>query len=121
MVMEEYETERRLIEEEIGYKDYLLKKYIEMCELATRLRKSYIEGRSDRETHFQLVSLIIELWLQILPKVQGRKDLEDRLRRYTVFYINPILFFQEGYEKLLWMMIFVLRYAFESLGLTNIV
>ena len=108
--MEEYETERRLIEEEIGYKDYLLKKYIEMCELATRLRKSYIEGRSDRETHFQLVSLIIELWLQILPKVQGR-ELENRLRRYTVFYINPILFFQEGYEKLLWMMIFDLRYA----------
>jgi len=118
--MEDYE-ERRLVEEEIGYREYLLKKYVEMCELATQLRKSYIEGKSDRETHYRLVSLAIDLWLQILPKVQGKANLEERLKRYVVFYVNPILFFQEGYEKLLWMMIFDLRYAFESLGLTNIV
>ena len=118
--MEEYE-ERRLVEEEIGYREYLLKKYMEMCELATQLRKSYIEGKSDRETHYRLASLAIELWLQILPKVQGKKDLEDRLRDYVIFYVNPILFFLEGFENYLWKMIFELRYAFESLGLTNIV
>jgi len=119
--MEQEYGEERIVEREIGYQEYLLERFITLSDLTVNLRKAYLNGLANREDHYTIISLAVELWAQIFPKVVGGyPDVEKRLRRYMPFYVEPKLFLLPDYEQYLFLLLFDLRYAFEKLGLTNI-
>jgi len=105
-------------EEENNYKEFLLNRLELMSDLSISLRKSYVENTANREDFFNLVSLTIELWTQIYPKIRG-SVLEKKFGKYHVFYANPRLLLVPKYENYLWLLIFDIRIAYEELGLTR--
>jgi len=108
-----------LTEQPSEYKQYLLTRLELISDLSVSLRKHYTQNRADREDHHNLVSLTVEMWMQLYPKIRGT-SLEPEFHKFLPFYKNPRLFFLPGMEKRLWQLIFVIRMAFEAQGLCRV-
>jgi hypothetical protein len=106
-------------EEEANYRQFLLEKLELLSDLSVSLRKSFTENKANREDQYSLISLSVELWGQLYPKIQGT-DMEASFKRFLPFYINPRLFLSSKCENLIWLLTFEIRVAYEELGLTNI-
>lgn len=102
-----------------SYKEYLLDHYETMCDLAISLRKSYLNNQQNRDAHFALISISIELWNQIFPKIE-KSALKNSFRKWKTFVLEPRLFLMHKYENLIWSFIVHIRMGFEYLGLTKI-
>jgi len=111
---EPYQTE-----EEANYRQFLLEKLELLSDLSVSIRKSFIENRANREDQYALISLAVELWEQLYPKIQGTK-LENNFKKFLPFFINPRLLLSKKCENLVWLLVFEIRMAYEELGLTNI-
>lgn len=116
-MQDEYNTP--ITEQEANYREFLLERHEILSNLSVNLRKSYTENRANREAQFQLISLALELWQQLFPKVQGT-ELEKDFKKFTPFYVNPRFFLLPKYENYLWLLVFQIRLAYEQLGLTGI-
>jgi len=108
-----------IVEQPTEYKAFLLQRLTLLSDLSVSLRKHYTQSRADREDHHNLVSLAVEMWTQLYPKVRGTY-LEDEFKKFIPFYKNPRLFFLPRQEKKLWQLVFLLRLAFEEQGLCRI-
>ena len=108
-----------IVEQSSDYRGFLLQRLTLMSDLSVSLRKHYTQNRADREDHHNLVSLAIELWSQLYPKIRGTY-LEIEFKKFLPFYQNPRLFFLEGMEKRLWQLVFLIRIAFEEQGLCRV-
>jgi hypothetical protein len=108
-----------VVEQPSNYKQFLLERLELISDLSVSLRKNFTLNKANREDHHSLVSLAIEMWAQLFPKVRGT-DLEEEFLKYLPFYNNPRLFFLKGMEKYLWHLVFLIRLAFEEQGLCRV-
>jgi hypothetical protein len=115
----QYKSEGELIDTGDEYRRFLLERLELISDLSVSLRKHYTQNRADREDHHNLVSLAIETWEQLYPKVRNTA-LEEEFRKFLPFYENPRLFFLPGMEKRLWQLVFLIRMAYEELGLCRV-
>ena len=115
----QYQDEAELLDTGDEYKRFLLERLELISDLSVSLRKSYTENRANREDHHNLVSLSIEMWEQLYPKVKNT-SLEKEFKKFLPFYENPRLFFLPGMTRRLWQLVFVLRMAYEELGLCRV-
>jgi len=102
-----------------SYKDFLLKRFELMSDIAITLRKSYIKNHENRESHFSLISISCELWSQISPKIDGTPLGKD-FKNWIPFVLEPKLFLEPDYENMIWLFVFHIRMGFEHLGITKI-
>ena len=108
-----------IVEQGTDYKVFLLQRLTLISDLSVSLRKHYTQNRADREDHHNLVSLAIEMWAQLFPKIRG-SYLEEEFKKFLPFYKNPRLFFLPGMEKRLWQLVFLIRMAYEEQGLCRV-
>jgi len=111
--------EPQTAEEKEAYHQFLLNRLELLSDLSISVRKSYTENVDNRKDHYMLISLAVELWEQLYPKIQGT-DLEQKFKKFMPFYINPRYFLLPKYENYIWLLIFEIRIAYEQLGLTSI-
>ena len=102
-----------------SYKQWLIDAFKEMSEYSVDLRHSYIRNEENREAHFKMMSILIELWIQLFPKMQGTKH-EKNFKQWLPFIVEPRLFLVPKYEQLIWLMESHIRMGFEHLGLTKL-
>jgi hypothetical protein len=117
-IPEEYYT-AETAEQSSEYKAFLLSRLELMSDLSVSLRKHYTQNRADKEDHHNLVSLAIEMWAQLYPKIQGT-GLEKEFKKFLPFYKNPRLFFLPKMERRLWHLVFLIRMAYEEQGLCRV-
>ena len=104
---------------ESSYKEYLLDRFKLMSDIAITVRKSYIKNQENRDSHVSMISIAVELWNQISPKMDGT-PLETQFKNWIPFVLEPRLFFEQDYENMVWLFIYHIRVGFEHLGLTKI-
>jgi len=114
-----YADEGELLDTGEEYKRFLLERLELISDLSVSLRKSYTQNKANREDHHNLVSLSIELWEQLYPKVRNT-ELQEEFEKFLPFYENPRLFFLPGMTRRLWQLVFVIRMAYENLGLCRV-
>jgi hypothetical protein len=114
-----YQEDAELLDKGDEYRRFLLERLELISDLSVSLRKSYTQNKADREDHHNLVSLAIETWEQIYPKIRNTA-LEDEFRKFLPFYENPRLFFLPGMTRRLWHLTFLIRLAYEELGLCRV-
>jgi hypothetical protein len=119
MTPKAYQDESELLEYGGEYRQFLLTRLELISDLSVSLRKHYTQNRADREDHHNLVSLAIETWEQLYPKVRNT-PLEKEFRKFLPFYQNPRLFFLPGMTQRLWQLVFLIRMAYEDLGLCRV-
>lgn len=101
------------------YRQWLVDAFKEMSEHSINLRNSYIRNEEDRDSHFKMISIAIELWIQLFPKIQGSRY-EQQFKQWLPFVMEPRMFLIPKYEQLIWLMESHIRMGFEHLGLTRI-
>ena len=106
-------------EEENHFKQFLLQRLEWLSDLSVSVRKSYVENNANREDHFKLVALSVELWQQLYPMITGTK-LEKNFKKFMPFFVEPRILLKPKYESYLWLLVFQIRMSFEELGLTKI-
>jgi hypothetical protein len=84
------------------------------------VRQAYIYGRDNREAHYQLISLLVQAWYELLPKVANNPKLAESFRKWKNVYRDPKILLIPRYESLIWQFAIHIRMAYEHLGLTNI-
>jgi len=119
MVDEEGYYSPEVTEHPSEYKQFLLTRLELISDLSVSLRKHYTQNKADREDHHSLVSLAVEMWAQLYPKVRGT-FLEPEFKKFLPFYKNPRLFFLPKMEKRLWHLVFLIRMAYEEQGLCRV-
>jgi len=104
---------------ESSYKEYLVDRFKLMSDIAITVRKSYIKNQENKNSHVSLISIAVELWNQISPKMNDT-PLEEDFKNWIPFILEPRLFFEKDLENMIWLFIYHIRVGFEHLGLTKI-
>lgn len=118
MPEEEYEFQEEAEYTEL-YKKWIVVQLQEMSELARDLRTSYLNGEEDRETHFELISLCCELWMQLLPKMTNT-SIFDKYKKWSVIYSEPRILLVDRFSPLIFEFTFIIRMGAEHLGISRI-
>lgn len=84
------------------------------------LRQSYIYGKENRESHYQLISLLCQAWNALLPKVMGKPYLVKNFMKWKNVVDDPRLLLLPKYEGLVWLFAVHIRFGYEYLNLTSI-
>lgn len=109
-----------------AYRNALLKLWIEISGASIDFRESFLTSSLDPQTTRDLVNQLVELWLQIYPKVIGWQELEDKhlkelaskIKKHETYYLNPALLLEDGFLILEFQK--DLRMCLEALGITSI-
>lgn len=84
------------------------------------LRQAYIYGKENRESHFQLISLLCQAWMALFPKVMNKPDLARNFKKWMKVVDDPRLLLLPRYEGLVWLFEMHIRLGYEHLNLTSI-
>ena len=84
------------------------------------LRTAYIFGREAREAHYNLISLCVLAWEQLIPKVMNKPELSKQLKKWMFVQQEPRILLNPKYEKLIFLFAMHIRIGFEHLGLLTI-
>jgi len=123
------EQEQRIARPSVSdaFKNAILKLWIDICSNSIEYRETFLTNSIDPEQRRTLINNLIELWLQLIPKVVGWKDLEnkrlqnlaEKMEEYEKYFTNPALLLDPdaGIELLEFQK--DLRFCIESLGVTS--
>ena len=110
-----------------AFKNAILKLWIDISSNSIEYRDTFLTNSMDPEQRRVLINNLIELWLQLIPKVVGWKDLESKrmqdlakkMEQYEKYYYNPALLLdpESGLDLLNFQK--DLRFCIESLGITS--
>ena len=96
------------------YKDALIDMWAACAEKAIFLRKKYLLNESDNELLSEFVSLLVEMFVQLEPKVEGTEGID--LEKYESVVSDPELLMQDPAK--IWELYRELRGALEVLRIT---
>jgi hypothetical protein len=102
-----------------NYREYLIRRFVDMSDVAIRLRQSYTMGLENFEDHCLLVSILCELWFHLFPKMDGT-DLQEGFEAWIPIVAEPKILFVKGYESVLWLFEAQICAGFEHLGLAKL-
>lgn len=104
----------------VSYSDHLRELLILIDATSIELRQSYLYYIENRTAHYKLVSLLVQAYLDLVPKVTNNPILAKKFIKWTKVADNPRLLLQPRYEKLVWELQLLIREAYEHLGITTI-
>ena len=109
------------------FKKFVLDLWIDISNISQAYRQSFLTFNVDPEYRLLLVNKMIELWLQLIPKVVGLEDdsnkkvkeISKKMVSFEKYYRNPVLLISEdaGLEILDFQK--TLRECLEILGITT--
>jgi len=110
-----------------AFKNAILKLWIDISTNSIEYRETFLTNSMDPEQRRVLINNLIELWLQLYPKVVGwksldqktLKDLAVKMELYERYYFNPALLLdpESGLDLLKFQK--DLRFCIEALGITS--
>lgn len=124
-----------MMEEEIAkptlsdaFKNAILGLWLDISRESINFRDTFLMNSIDPEQRRQLINKLIELWIQLYPKVVGWKDatenpqlqrLAEKMINYERYFRNPALLLDpnSGLELLEFQL--DLRFCLETLGITT--
>jgi len=105
-----------------AYTYTLLNKWEQVIELAETFRQNLLYNREDQHTQIEYISKLTRLWLELLPKVDGRDefgDLEQVFMDFERYYKDPTLLLQPDYADDILKLEMLIRRILERLGITR--
>ena len=109
------------------FKKFILDLWIDISNISQAYRQSFLTFNVDPEYRLLLANKMIELWLQLIPKVVGLEDdnnkrvkeISKKMVSFEKYYRNPVLLISEdaGLEILDFQK--TLRECLEILGITT--
>jgi len=110
-----------------AYRDAILRLWVDISSNSINFRESFLTNSMDPEQRRNLINNLVELWLQLIPKVVGWKELEDKnlknlaekMEQYERYYLNPVLLLSPDAGVDLLNFQKDLRFCIESLGITK--
>ena len=109
------------------FKKFVLDLWIDISNISQAYRQSFLTFNVDPEYRLLLANKMIELWLQLIPKVVGLEDdnnkrvkeISKKMVSFEKYYRNPVLLISEdaGLEILDFQK--TLRECLEILGITT--
>jgi len=109
------------------FKKFVLDLWMDISNISQAYRQSFLTFNVDPEYRLLLVNKMIELWLQLIPKVVGLEDdsnkkvkeISKKMVLFEKYYRNPVLLISEdaGLEILDFQK--TLRECLEILGITT--
>lgn len=105
---------------QVSFSDHLRELLILIDASSIKLTNSYLYYKENRDTHYELISLLRQAYLDLAPKVVNNKNLATKFSKWAKVADNPRLLLEPKYEKLVWKWQLLIREAYEHLGLTTI-
>lgn len=110
------------------YKNAILKLWIDISSNSIEFRNSFLTNSLDPEQRRSFINNLIEIWVQLYPKVIGWKNIEDnkqlqeiagKIEYYHKYFKNPALLLDPhaGLELLQFQL--DIRICLEALGITS--
>lgn len=99
----------------------ILGKWREIIEVAEAFRVNHIGQIKDQDISHLYAAKLTRLWLELLPKVKGRAELEEvegAFMEFRPFYFDPGQFFEKKNEARLYELEECLRLVLEKLRVT---
>jgi hypothetical protein len=100
----------------------ILNRWIELVDISEAFRVQHIEGSKDTEIRNIYAAKLTRLWLELLPKVEGRsefgKEFIAEFMEFRVFYMDPAAFFEKVDNARLYELEEKLRKVLEQLKIT---
>lgn len=110
-----------------AYKNTLLKLWIDISSNSIDYRDNFLINSLDPEHRRNFINNLIELWLQIAPKISGWETLEDKnkksmskkIMQYEIYYYNPAMLLDPDASLVILDFYKDLRFCIEILGITS--